>query len=34
MRQRICEVEQCPDGAIWLLEDGGNARLLKLTRNF
>jgi len=24
-------VEQGPDGAIWLLEDGANARLLKLT---
>jgi glucose/arabinose dehydrogenase len=34
MGQRIREVEQGPDGAIWLLEDGGNARLLKLTRNF
>lgn len=31
MGQRIREVEQGPDGAIWLLEDGGNARLLKLT---
>ena len=29
--QRIREVEQGPDGAIWLLEDGANARLLKLT---
>lgn len=34
MGQRIREVEQGPDGAIWLLEDGANARLLKLTRNF
>jgi glucose/arabinose dehydrogenase len=34
MGQRIREVEQGPDGAIWLLEDGSNARLLKLTRNF
>lgn len=33
MGQRIREVEQGPDGAIWLLEDGGNARLLKLTAN-
>ena len=31
MGERIREVEQGPDGAIWLLEDGGNARLLKLT---
>lgn len=31
MHQRIREVEQGPDGAIWLLEDGGDARLLKLT---
>jgi aldose sugar dehydrogenase len=29
MGARIREVEQGPDGAIWLLEDGG--RLLKLT---
>lgn len=35
MGQRIREVEQGPDGAIWLLEDGkdgGGGRLLKLTR--
>ncbi len=31
MGARIREVEQGPDGAIWLLEDGANARLLKLT---
>lgn len=31
MGQRIREVEQGPDGAIWLLEDGSGARLLKLT---
>jgi glucose/arabinose dehydrogenase len=31
MRQRIREVEQGPDGAIYLLEDGRDARLLKLT---
>ena len=33
MGQRIREVEQGPDGAIWLLEDSSNARLLKLTPN-
>ena len=35
MGQRIREVEQGPDGAIWLLEDarnGSGGRLLKLTR--
>lgn len=35
MGARIREVEQGPDGAIWLLEDGGQGsqgRLLKLTR--
>ncbi len=31
MGRRIREVEQGPDGAIWLLEDGGSGRLLKLT---
>lgn len=31
MGQRIREVEQGPDGAIWLLEDGSGGRLLKLT---
>ena len=31
MGQRIRAVAQGPDGALWLLEDGGNARLLKLT---
>lgn len=31
MPQRIREVEQGPDGAIWLLEDGADAGLLKLT---
>ncbi|MEZ5711243.1 MAG: PQQ-dependent sugar dehydrogenase [Sphingobium sp.] len=29
--KRIREVETGPDGAIWLLEDGNNAKLLKLT---
>jgi glucose/arabinose dehydrogenase len=32
MGRRIREVEQGPDGAVWLLEDGADARLLKLTR--
>lgn len=31
MGNRIREVEQGPDGAIYLLEDGANGRLLKLT---
>ena len=31
MGRRIREVEQGPDGALWVLEDGSNARLLKLT---
>jgi glucose/arabinose dehydrogenase len=30
MQRRIREVEQGPTGAVWLLEDGGNGRLLKL----
>ncbi len=29
--QRIREVEQGPDGAIWVLEDGASGRLLRLT---
>ncbi|MEL7542357.1 MAG: PQQ-dependent sugar dehydrogenase [Pseudomonadota bacterium] len=29
--ERVREVEQGPDGAIWVLEDGDGARLLKLT---
>lgn len=29
--QRIREVEQGPDGAIWVLEDGSSGRLLRLT---
>lgn len=31
MGKRIREVEQGPDGAVWLLEDGGGGRLLRLT---
>ncbi len=31
MSKRIREVEQGPDGAIWLLEDEEGGRLLKLT---
>jgi aldose sugar dehydrogenase len=31
MGARIREVEQGPDGAVWVLEDGANGRLLKLT---
>jgi len=31
MGERIREVEQAPDGSIYLLEDGENARLLRLT---
>ncbi|TRX58097.1 PQQ-dependent sugar dehydrogenase [Thalassomonas sp. M1454] len=31
MKKRIREVEQGPKGAIWVLEDGENARLLQLT---
>ncbi|MBC7991487.1 MAG: PQQ-dependent sugar dehydrogenase [Luteimonas sp.] len=31
MGARIREIEQGPDGAIWLLEDGTQGRLLKLT---
>lgn len=30
MGKRIREVEQGPDGSLWLLEDGGRGRLLKL----
>ena len=29
--KRIREVEQGPDGALWVLEDRGGGRLLKLT---
>jgi glucose/arabinose dehydrogenase len=30
MNERIREVEQAPDGGLWLLEDGSRGRLLKL----
>lgn len=30
MGARIREVEQGPDGAVWVLEDGGKGRLLTL----
>lgn len=30
MGQRIREVAEAPDGTIWLLEDGGNGRLLQI----
>lgn len=33
MGRRIREVEQGPNGAIWVLEDGAGGRLLKLTPN-
>jgi glucose/arabinose dehydrogenase len=32
MGERIRAVEQGPDGALWLLEDGANGRLLRLNR--
>lgn len=31
MGARIREVEEAPDGSIWLLQDGGNAKLQRLT---
>ena len=31
MGERIREVEQGPDGAIWVLEDGKGGRLLRLS---
>jgi glucose/arabinose dehydrogenase len=31
MKERIREVEQGPDGAIWVLEDGDGGRLLRLS---
>ena len=31
MNARIREVEEGPDGALWVLQDGANAKLLKLT---
>ena len=32
MGKRIREVEQGPEGAIWVLEDKSGGRLLKLSR--
>lgn len=32
MDKRIREIEQAPDGAIWLLEDGKDARMLRLSK--
>lgn len=32
MKARIREIEQAPDGAIWVLEDGPSASLLKLSQ--
>ncbi len=29
--ERVREVKQGPDGAVWVLEDGSGARLLRLT---
>ncbi len=31
MGERIREVEQGPDGAVWVLEDGRGGRLLRLS---
>ena len=31
MGERIRAVEQAPDGSVWLLEDAGAGRLLRLT---
>ncbi len=32
MTKRIREIEQGPDGALWVLEDGGRGRLLRLSK--
>ena len=32
MPQRVRAVEQGPDGALWVLEDGRGGRLLRLTK--
>ena len=32
MEERIREPEEGPDGAIWLLEDGKDARMLRLSK--
>lgn len=31
--ERVRAVDQAPDGSIWVLEDGSNAQLLRLTRS-
>jgi glucose/arabinose dehydrogenase len=31
LRERIRDVRQGPDGALWLLTDSGNGRLLRVT---
>jgi glucose/arabinose dehydrogenase len=31
LRERIRDVRQGPDGAIWLLTDSGNGRVLRVT---
>jgi glucose/arabinose dehydrogenase len=31
LRERIREVRQGPDGALWLLTDSGNGKLLRIT---
>jgi glucose/arabinose dehydrogenase len=33
MGKRIREVEQGPNGSLWVIEDGDGGRLLKLTPN-
>ena len=30
--KRVREVDQSPDGAIWVLEDGADGRLIQFTR--
>jgi glucose/arabinose dehydrogenase len=33
MNDRIRDIEEAPDGAIWVIEDGSGGRLLRLTPN-